>query len=112
MPKVGTVDERFQSFNIEMVEVTGGRFWAPYKKQNGAEQDVPTGAKNSAPAGMDPSAFRYREPINLANPRLRKLAAGLAPAYVRVSGTWENTTYFHDSDEPARRLRQRASTAC
>jgi heparanase 1 len=26
---------------------------------------------------------------------------GLAPAYVRVSGTWENTTYFHDSDEPA-----------
>jgi heparanase len=101
MPKVGTVDERFQSFNIEMVEVTGGRFWAPYKKQGNAEQDVPAGAKSSAPAGMDPSAFRYREPINLANPRLRKLALGLAPAYVRVSGTWENTTYFHDSDDAA-----------
>jgi heparanase 1 len=99
MPRVGTIDERFQSFNIEMVEVTGGRFWAPYKKQ----ADKPEGASGdrSAPAGMDPSAFRYRAPINLANPRLRKLAAGLSPAYVRVSGTWANSTYFHDSDDPA-----------
>src|ERR1700720_778762 len=79
MPKVGTVGERFQSFNIEMVEVTGGRFWAPYKKQ-GSDEQVPASAKSSAPSGMDPSAFRYREPINLANPRLRKLAAGLAPS--------------------------------
>src|ERR1700760_668135 len=31
MPRLGTIDERFQSYNIEMVEVTGGRFWAPYK---------------------------------------------------------------------------------
>jgi hypothetical protein len=30
MPRIGTVDARFQSFNVEMVEVTGGRFWAPY----------------------------------------------------------------------------------
>ena len=30
MPRVGTVDERFQSYNIEAVEVTGGRFWKPY----------------------------------------------------------------------------------
>jgi heparanase 1 len=97
MPRVGTVDERFQSFNIEMVEVTGGRFWAPYKAKASA---APTDDR-SAPAGMDPSAFRYRPPINLANPRLRKLAAGLAPAYVRVSGTWANSTYFQDSDGPA-----------
>ena len=26
MPTIGTVDERFQSYNIEMVEVIGGRF--------------------------------------------------------------------------------------
>jgi hypothetical protein len=32
---------------------------------------------------------------------LRKLAAALGPAYVRVSGTWANTVYFHDSDAPA-----------
>jgi hypothetical protein len=34
-------------------------------------------------------------------PPLRKLAAALRPAYVRVSGTWANTTYFHNSDQPA-----------
>jgi hypothetical protein len=30
---------------------------------------------------------------------LRRLAAALAPAYVRVSGTWANSTYFADSDD-------------
>lgn len=99
MPRVGTVSERYQSFNIEMVEVTGGRFWAPYK-QHGAVSE-PAAAKSSAPAGMDPSLYRYRSPIDLANPRLRKLAAALGPAYVRVSGTWANSTYFQDSDGPA-----------
>ena len=32
MPRIGTVDNRFQSYNIEMVEVTGGRFWKPIRK--------------------------------------------------------------------------------
>ena len=30
MPALGTVDQRFQSYNVEMLEVTGGRFWKPY----------------------------------------------------------------------------------
>ena len=30
LPRLGTVDARFQSYNLEMVEVTGGRFWKPY----------------------------------------------------------------------------------
>lgn len=100
MPRIGTVDERFQSFNIEMVEVTGGRFWAPYSKPAGAAPEAPPAAGLSAPA-IAPAAFRTRPPIDLANPRLRKLAAALGPAYVRVSGTWANSTYFHDSDDPA-----------
>jgi hypothetical protein len=100
MPRVSTIDERFQSFNIEMLEVTGGRFWAPYKQQ-GEAPAAPADSKISTPAGMDPSLYRYRAPIDLSNPRLRKLAAGLAPSYVRVSGTWANSTYFQDSDDPA-----------
>jgi hypothetical protein len=32
---------------------------------------------------------------------LRKLAAALGPAYLRVSGTWANSTYFQDSEDPA-----------
>ena len=31
MAKLSTVDPRFVSYNVEMVEVTGGRFWKPYK---------------------------------------------------------------------------------
>ncbi len=35
MPKLGTVDPRFISYNVEMVEVTGGRFWKPYSAEVG-----------------------------------------------------------------------------
>ncbi|QOY92015.1 hypothetical protein IRI77_15190 [Paludibaculum fermentans] len=99
MQRIGSVDERFQSFNVEMVEVTGGRFWAPYRKPSGAAAESAAAAP-SVP-GLDPTAFRMRQPIDLSNPRLRKLAAALGPAYVRVSGTWANSTYFHDADTPA-----------
>jgi hypothetical protein len=103
MPRIGTVDERFQSFNIEMVEVTGGRFWKPYGKQVDAILNAQPSARQSGsnPVGMDPALFQSRPPIDLTNPRLLRLAAALGPAYVRVSGTWANTTYFHDSDSAA-----------
>ena len=32
MPAIATVDERYQSYNIEMAELTGGQFWKPYDK--------------------------------------------------------------------------------
>ncbi|HEY2040058.1 MAG TPA: hypothetical protein VGG95_10360 [Edaphobacter sp.] len=99
LPRLSTVDPHFQSYNIEMVEVTGGRFWAPYKQQGKPQPD--DASKASVPAGMDPSLYRYRPPIDLYNAKLRRLAAALSPAYVRVSGTWANSTYFHDSDAPA-----------
>jgi hypothetical protein len=31
MKQIGRVDERYQSYNIEMLEITGGKFWKPYK---------------------------------------------------------------------------------
>jgi hypothetical protein len=83
MTRVGAVDDRFQSYNIEMIEVTGGRFWKPYGPE------PPT-------AGTD--LYAYRPPINLNNIKLRKLAAALAPAYLRVSGTWANSTHFLDME--------------
>jgi len=101
MPRVGTVDERFQSYNIEMVEVTGGRFWKPYDSMEATSPAADSASSQGTPAGMDPSLFEYRKPIDLSNARLRKLAAALGPAYVRVSGTWQNTTYFQNSDKPA-----------
>lgn len=103
MVKVGDVDPRFVSYNIEAVEVTGGRFWKPYNAEvearlAGASQPKP--GENQA-IGMDPNLFQYRSPIDLSNVRLRKLAKALGPAYLRVSGTWRNSTYFQDNDQPA-----------
>lgn len=101
MPRIGTVDERFASYNIEMAEVTGGNFWKPYHSQSSAAAPSAQSAPSaSTPAGMNPDMYQYRPPIDLSNPRLRKLAAALGPAYVRVSGTWANTVYFADSDNP------------
>ncbi|MCP5395439.1 MAG: hypothetical protein H6918_01675 [Sphingomonadaceae bacterium] len=91
LSRIAEVDPRFQSYNVEMVEVTGGRFWAPY-------------------GGPKGEVYRMREPIDLGDQRLRQLAAQLAPAYMRVSGTWANTTYLpatgEEASEPPKGFRQ------
>ena len=80
LEKVAAVDERFQSYNVEMVEVTGGRFWAPYANRGGER-------------------YRMRPPMDLSSERLRNLARHLGPSYVRVSGTWANSTYVQAEGE-------------
>lgn len=57
MPPLAHVDERFQSYNLGMRELTGAR-------------------------------------VALDDVRLRRLAAALGPAYLRVSGPGANATYF------------------
>ena len=106
MPYVGTVDERFNSYNVEMAEVIGGTFWKPYKDRGNAgwnRQPLASGPSTGAGLGADqhPSMFESRPPIDLTNARLRKLTSALGPTYMRVSGTWANTVYFHDADTPA-----------
>jgi hypothetical protein len=101
MPKIATVDPRFLSYNIEMVEVTGGRFWKPYTSPAApSATNAGAAAQANQPPGMSADLYQYRPPIDLTNPRLRKLASALSPAYVRVSGTWQNSTYFQDDDNP------------
>ena len=82
LAKLGTVDERYQAYNVEMVEVTGGRFWAPY-------------------GGPANERYRQRPPIDLTDPKLVALAKGLGPSLMRVSGTWSTT--------PTLRLRGKSS---
>jgi hypothetical protein len=99
LPRLGTIDARFQSYNLEMVEVTGGRFWKPYRASASAPSDRGADNSGNVPVGGNPDLYAYRAPIDLSNRRLRILAAALAPAYMRVSGTWANTTYFAENDE-------------
>src|SRR5256885_13260211 len=68
MRKIGTVEERFQSYNVEMVEVIGGRFWKPYRDIDAllkAQSIVTQSNKDGAavPAGMDPNLYQQRPPI-------------------------------------------------
>jgi heparanase len=100
MKKLGSVDPRFASYNVEMVEVTGGRFWKPYKSSAADAQPAAQQNPNQA-VGENTAMFLYRPPIDLSNARLRKLAAALGPSYVRVSGSWANSTYFQNDDNPA-----------
>jgi heparanase 1 len=102
MRRVATVDERYQSYNIEMLEVTGGKFWRAYgpELEQLLKQPPPANASSiETPAGMNPALYEYRPPLDLTNSRLRKLAAALSPVYVRISGTWANTTYFPDTEK-------------
>ena len=97
-PALGRVDERFQSYNVESVEVTGGNFWAPYLKPGEAAPKPVAGPHGTEFAT---GAYRRREPLDLkGNERLRMLAKALGPAYMRVSGSWANSVYFQDDDRP------------
>jgi heparanase len=92
MKFIGKVDERFQSFNVEMCEVVGGDFWIPYNL-------IDSVRKNSGKTGF--AALKWKiEPINLYEQKLRKLTKALGPTYIRVSGTWANDVYFQNNDEP------------
>ncbi|RAX54384.1 hypothetical protein CCY99_03245 [Helicobacter sp. 16-1353] len=90
LKKIGVVDKHYQSYNIEMVELTGGYFWKPYGDKNTKDNTTQKGI----PAGMNPDIYEYLPPIDLTNKKLIMLAKALSPAYIRVSGTWANTTYF------------------
>lgn len=101
--RVGEVHERFQSYNIEMAEVTGGRFWKPYTdaQVEGTEPFTADPGDSSAGSAEAFSSLRSltapRDPVDLSGTRVRTLAAALGPVHLRVSGSWSAHTYFdHD----------------
>jgi len=85
------VDERLVSYNVEMTEVTGGTFWKAYS-------DAQVDGTEEFPVIQDWTNMgnlqQWYDPIDTTNPRLIKLAKDLGTAWVRVSGTWANKTYY------------------
>ena len=85
------IDERLVSYNIEMTEVTGGTFWKAYTEaQVDGTEEFPI-IQDWADMGK---LQQWYDPIDSTNPRLIKLAKELGTAWVRVSGTWANKTYY------------------
>src|SRR5690349_20245706 len=72
MKYLGSVDERYQSYNVEMAEVVGGEFWRPYKTMD----SLPSSSSSFDFSNRN-KMFRKLAPINLADKRLMNLAKGL-----------------------------------
>jgi len=77
---MATVDPRFLSFAMDTAQIVGGVFWNP---EGTGEAEVPRPAQD------------------LADPKLRTLAGGLAPSVLRIGGTAADTVYYDLSDAPA-----------
>ena len=85
------MDERLVSYNVEMTEVTGGTFWKAYTEaQVDGTEEFPV-IKDWGNMG---NLQQWYDPIDTKNPRLIKLAKELGTAWIRVSGTWANKTYY------------------
>ena len=88
---IRTVDPRLASYNVEMTEVTGGTFWKAYTpEQIAGTEKFPSLKSMEDVAGL----MQWYDPIDLYNPRLRKLAKALGSLWIRVSGTWSTKTYY------------------
>ncbi len=78
---VATVDERYLSVAVDTAQVVGGRFWS----EDGSVEFV----------GQE----RIPE-YDFARPRLRALAAELAPAFLRIGGTDADRVIYDMSADP------------
>ncbi len=78
---IAEVSERYLSVAIDSSQVLGGNFWGEGGAQGGlGEERV--------------------DPYDFARPRLRALAAELAPAYLRIGGSEADVVYYDLSDQP------------
>ncbi|MBQ6851992.1 MAG: beta-glucuronidase [Oscillospiraceae bacterium] len=85
------MDERLVSYNVEMTEVTGGTFWKAYTDgQVDGTEEFPLISDWTNMGNLQ----QWYDPIDTKNPRLIKLAKELGTAWIRVSGTWANKTYY------------------
>ena len=91
LEKLRDINERLVSYNVEMTEVTGGTFWKAYTDaQVDGTEEFPMIANWQDMGNLQ----QWYDPIDTRNPRLIKLAKELGTAWVRVSGTWANKTYY------------------
>lgn len=76
------------SYNVEFAEVTGGTFWKAYTPGQiaGTEAFYVEPSKDGI-AAMYKDLMQVYPPINLYDPKLRKLTKDLGTAWMRVSGT-------------------------
>ena len=92
LEKLREMNPRLVSYNVEMTEVTGGTFWKAYTdaQVDGTEEFPMVKDWLTAMGKLQ----QWYDPIDTTNQRLIKLTKDLGPAWIRVSGTWANKTYY------------------
>lgn len=93
LAKIRDVDPLVVSYNIEMAEVTGGTFWKAYTPEEIAGTATFQATANTA------DMMQVYPPVNLYDHNIRRFGKALGASYVRVSGTWNTTTYWDIDDE-------------
>ena len=90
------------SYNVEFAEVTGGTFWKAYTPEQiaGTEPFIVRPSADGI-AAMYRDLMQVYPPIDLYNPKLRKLTKDLGTCWCRVSGTWATKTYYDFDGEYA-----------
>jgi heparanase 1 len=78
---IAEVSPQYLSFAVDSSQVLGGNFWGEGGSSGGLGNEM-----------VDPYDFD--------RPRLRTLAAALAPAYLRVGGSEADVVYYDLSDDP------------
>ena len=84
------------SYNVEFAEVTGGTFWKAYTPEQiaGTEPFVVRPSAEGGITALYKDLMQVYPPIDLYNPKLRKLTKDLGTTWCRVSGTWATKTYY------------------
>ena len=91
------------SYNVEMTEITGGTFWKAYSLEeiSGEKQFEGLSGQMLGHTSAGNPLMQWYDPVDLTNQRLRKCTKALGRAYIRVSGTWANKTYYDFSENPS-----------
>ena len=76
-PRIGTIDQRYQTEQYRDVEVTGGKFWKPDLFGCRPVCSEVWSGRWRMPVGMDSNLFEYRSSINLTADGCEVLAAAL-----------------------------------
>ncbi|MDH4283265.1 MAG: hypothetical protein OEV36_11475, partial [Myxococcales bacterium] len=78
---VVTIDDHYLSVAVDTAQIVGGRFW-------------------SADAGVEIIGQEEVPEYDFSRPRLRALAAELAPAFLRIGGTDADRVFYDMSANP------------
>jgi hypothetical protein len=77
MKRIGGVDERFQFYNVEMVEVIGGEFWKPYKMMDSLPRLESTPEQKGKYWEMHQLLMDHPQSLGIISLKLRAREAGV-----------------------------------